>query len=208
MDFRESCISSFFVHVCAVLLLAVVSRIPVSQPGSLVVSLSADSFEKTSEAGQSVSGEVKEAASQETAMAAEEAAVEKAENPEEANAVPEAPPAVPEEQKAAENPQMANAAPPGVGQDMKELARMHHVIAIHKRAFVETASQSIQKSLHKEIASDPSGDLNQGTAEVIFYFNEWGGIGEIWGSSGLEKLQAVLAKPDWQTVPSPADFRF
>jgi hypothetical protein len=162
-----------------------------------------------SESEQSSSSEMKEVASQEPPMAAEEETVEKAENPEEANAIPEEKPAaVPEEQKAAENSQMASKVPPGVGLGMTKLARMHHIIAIHKRAFVETASQSIQKALHREIASDLSGGLNEGTAEITLYFNEKRGMGEIWGSSVSEKLQAALERLDWRTVPSPADFRF
>ena len=209
MDFRESCISSFYLHVMAVLFLAAVSQLHMSQPGSLVVSLSADTFEKTSKAGQPISGEVKEVVSQEPPMPAEKETVEKDKNPEDANAVPEEKPAaVQEEERAAENSQMANTVPPGVGQDMMELARTHHIIAIHTRAFVETASQSIQKALHTEIASDSSGGLNEGTAEITFYFNEKGGIGEIRGSSDSEKLKAALVRLDWRSVPSPADFRF
>ena len=209
MDFRESCISSFFVHVMAVLLFAAVSQVHMSQPGSLVVSLSADTFEKISMADQPRSGELEELPSPEQPMPAEEETVEGAEKPADANAVPEEKPAiVPEEEKTSENPQMANTVPQGVGQDMTELARMHHMIAIHKRAFVDTASQSIQKALHREIAVDSSGGLNEGTAEITFYFNEKGDIGEVWGFSGSDKLQAVLERLDWRSVPSPADFRF
>jgi len=209
MDFRESCISSFFVHVMAVLLMAAVSQVYMSQPAGMVVSLSSDTFEKTSRAGQQISGEATEVASPEPSMAAEEERVEKVENPEDANAVHEEKPAeVPEEEKTAETFHMASTVPPGVGLDMIELARTQRIIAIHTRAFVETASQSIQKALHKEIAGDSSGGLNEGTAEIALYFNEKGGIGEIWGSSASEKLQAALARLDWRTIPSPADFRF
>jgi hypothetical protein len=205
MDFRESCISSFFVHVMAILLLAAVSQVHMSQPASMVVSLSSDTFEKTSKAEEPISGEMKEVASPELPMASEEETIEKAENPEDANAVPEEKPAiVPEEEKTTENPQMAGTVPP---LDMIELARMKRIIAIHKRAFVETASQSVQKALHKEIAGDPSGGLNEGTAEIALYFNEKGGIREVWGGSVSEKLQAALARLDWRTIPSPADFK-
>ena len=200
MDFREFCISSFFVHVMVVLLLAAVSQQHMSQPGGMVVSLSADTFEKTSKADRPIISEVKEVASTGPPMPAEEETVEKAENPEDANAVPE--------EKATENSQIANTVTPDAGLNMIELARTQHIIAIHTRAFVETASQSIQKALHKEIVSDPSGGLNEGTAEVTFYFNENGGIGEVWGDSDSEKLKAALAKLDWRSVPSPADFRF
>ena len=89
---------------------------------------------------------------------------------------------------------MARTVPSDFGLGMTGLARMHHIIAIHKRALVETASQSIQKALHREIASDPSGGLNEGTAEITLYFSQKGGIDEIWGSSVSEKLQAALER--------------
>jgi len=158
---------------------------------------------------QPMNGEVEEIATPEPSMEAEEETVKEPENPEDADAPPEEKPAeVPEEQKAVENSLASGIEPPGARLDMIELARMQHVIAIHKHAFVETASQSLQKALHNEIASDASGGLNEGTAEITFYFDDKGGIGEVWGSSGSEKLKAALMRVDWLSLPSPADFRF
>ncbi len=51
---------------------------------------------------------------------------------------------------------------------------------------------------------DPSGGLSEGTAEVMLYFSDEGGLGEIWGATNSEKLQALLERLDWKSVPRPA----
>jgi hypothetical protein len=209
MDFRESCISSFFVHAIAILLLAAVSQHHLRQPESLVVTLSADTFERALKGGQPDIREVREVTMPQPPVAAEKETTVAAENPEDADVIAEEKPAaVQRDEKAPESSQATEAVPPpGPGRGIAELARAHHVIAIHTHAFVKSTSQSIQKALSREIAGDPSGGLNEGTAQVTVFFDNKGGIGEVWGSSESEKLKSVIARLDWGTIPSPAAFR-
>ena len=210
MDFRDSCISSFFLHTITILLLAVVSQYNLKQYDSLVVTLSAETFTRTISGEQPGVDQAQEVIRPEQPVPAREEIVARQEEPDDASVISEEEPAeMPETaQPPEEAPQVTNAVPPGSGQDTMALARMQHLVAIHTRVFVETTAQSIQRALRQEIASESSSGLNEGSAQLTFYFNDKGGIGEVWGSSDSEKLKTVLARIDWKTMPSPGDFRF
>ncbi len=171
MDFRDFCVSSFLLHSIAFLLLAVGSQQQMGQAESMIVSLSSDTMGKAPQAGRQTSGAAKEAAPPEPAMTAEKEIPGETEKPEVADVIPEEKPAVADNEGVieTENSQAANMA----------MARIHHFIAMHGRArsFVKSATLSIEKALHQEIANDSLGGLNEGTAEVTFYFNDIGGIG-------------------------------
>jgi hypothetical protein len=205
MDIREHCISSVFFHVIAVLLLAAISQFHPRVPPALTVSLYEDSSGPMSTAAQA---KIEALETAEPATAAEEKAVETTEPPaDERVTSEEKPPSVTEPVRAPETPQTAAAGMTVPGQEVTRLARIHHAFAIHAYAFVENASQSIQKALHREIESDPSGGLSEGTAEVMLYFNDEGGLGGISGATSSEKLQSLLGRLDWKSVPLPGDYR-
>jgi hypothetical protein len=87
------------------------------------------------------------------------------------------------------------------------LAQIHHAYITQTRAFMDGFSQSIQKGLLKAIESNRVGGLHEGTAEVTFFFNDEGGMGEVWGATNSEVLESALNRLDWQSVPLPGAFR-
>ena len=210
MDFRDSCISSFFLHAITILIVAAVSQHHLKQFESLAVTLSPDTFTRTTSGEQPGVDQVQEAVKPEPLVPDKEEIVVKEEDPQDASLASEEELTEPQEivQPPEETPQVTNAVPPGSGQDTMELAGMHHLVAIHTRAFLETTAQSIQRALRQEIASDSFGGLNEGTAQVTFYFNEKGGIDKVWGSSESDKIKTILTRIDWMAMPSPGAFRF
>lgn len=208
MDIREQCIFSLFFHVIAVLLLAAVSQNHLSSPDALTVSLYSDNVGKASIAEKTKAGETRETAK--SAIPAVE--VKTASETAEGLAAPELtaeekPAAGSEPEKATESPQTASGGSLPPTQEEIWLAHIHRVHMMHASVFMENASQNVQKALRKEIENDPSGALRDGTAEVIFYFNDQGDIGEIWGTSDSEKLESVLRGLNWRSIPVPADYR-
>lgn len=209
MEFKESCISSIFLHAIAVLLVAAVSQHQVRQVESLVITLSADTFQNTGSSEQAGVDHIQEVVSTDPDISVEEQAALREDEPGETSPTAyEKPHEVPEPAQSPEPPQIPDTALPGPVQDNMALARMHQIVFIHARAFVETTSQSIQSALRREIASGLSGGLNEGTAQITFYFDERGGIGEVWGSSDSESLKTLLTRIDWKAMLSPGDFRF
>jgi len=203
MSFREHCISSLFFHVIGVLLLGALSYSQMSGPRAMTVSLS------TTPHGRSAAvkaQETREKAPAASPALAEEEALRTDKTPE-AETAAEENPAASEPEKAAE---VSQTAAPGMvaasEQDLSGLALMH-LSAIHTRVFMDKAALSLNQAIHKEIDNDLSGTLNDGTAEVIFYFNDAGGIAEVRGSSSSDSLLSALGRLDWQSVPAPGTYR-
>jgi hypothetical protein len=207
MRIGEHCISSLFFHVIGILLVAALSHSQMSGSRALMVSLSLAPPGVTAKTAPAETKEARESVAAASPTAAREEAV-MSESPSDASAAPEErPPAASEPMKEAE---VSPSTPPNVagpGQDFSGLAVLHHIYAVHTRVFVEKAAVSLQKALHKEIEGDLSGTLRDGTAEVMFYFNDAGGIAEVRGSSSSDGLMSALGRVDWQSVPAPGTYR-
>jgi hypothetical protein len=208
MSIREHCISSLFFHVIGILLVAAaLSHSQTSGFHALKVSLSPTSPGMTAATTPSKAKEARESAAAASPAAVEEEAV-LGESPSEARtAAEERPSGASEPMKEAEVSQATPPAVAGPGQDLSGLAVLHHIYAVHTRVFVEKAALSLQEALHKEIEGDLSGTLRNGTAEVMFYFNDAGGIAEVRGSSSSDDLMSALGRLDWQSVPAPGAYR-
>ncbi len=96
---------------------------------------------------------------------------------------------------------------PGPAQDSVWLAQIHHKYFAQAGAFMDNLSQSIKKGLNREIEMDTTGGLREGAAQVTFYFNDEGGLGEIWGATDSLVLKSALNRLNWLAVPLPGDYR-
>ncbi len=72
---------------------------------------------------------------------------------------------------------------------------------------MDNLSQSIKQGLRKEIETDASGVLREGTAQVTYYFNDEGGLGEIWGATDSLELKSALNHLEWRTFPLPGPYK-
>jgi hypothetical protein len=211
MRIGEYCISSLFFHVIGVLLVtALFLHSPMGGSRAMTVSL----LSLSPPGMAAATAPVKVQGTKENAVAAsptiaEENAVMTEEPPEAriAPAAQESPPSASEPEKEAEISRTAASGMAGTGPDLSGLAILHHIYAVHTRAFVENAALSLHQALHKEIESDLSGTLRDGTAEVTFFFNDAGGIAEVRGASGSDSLMSALGRLDWQSVPAPGAYR-
>jgi len=208
MGIREHYVSSVFFHFIGILFWAAIAQFHPKVYPVLTVSLHEDSARPMAKAAQAKTEEPMEP--EEPGMAA--SAGEK-------HAEPTVP--LPEESVSAEQTSLSLAEPAGVpetpetaapgladqGREMSKLAQIHHAFATHTYTFVENASRSIQAALHREIASGPAGELSEGTAEVLLYFNDEGGLREIWGATTSEKLHVLLDRLDWKSIPLPGTYR-
>lgn len=207
MDIKEHYISSLFFHVIVLLLAAAVSQPHLRDTSTLAISLSADTYGNDSKIRQAQFTETQESPSS-PPISVEKTAVETVETPlEKKVAEEEKPEAVPEPVKAPDASRQVFSGISEKRQDAMWLAQIHHAYAADARAFVDNVTQSIQVGLLREIEHSRSTGLHEGTAYVTFYFNDEGGLGEIWGATNSEELESALNRLDWGSVPLPGAYR-
>jgi len=174
----------------------------------MAVSLSADSIKQSSAAASAKVQEIHEVISPIKQIINDKIPAESTEPPlEEGVSVGEERATVSTTEKFPEALEQAATGIPDPREEAIWLAQIHHSYITQTRAFMDNFLQSIEKGLSKAIESNQAGSLREGTGEVTFYFNDEGGIGEVWGATNSKVLESALNRLDWRSVPLPGEFR-
>ncbi len=206
MDIRDHYITSFFFHIIALLLAAALSRTHSMPTDAFAVSLSADTFGKSSVPAQ------EKMKGPEVAKPVEPVPSKDISPAEAENSVKEETPAEEKSESTSPTGKISEVSPPattgipGAAQDATWLAQIHHTYYSQAGAFMANLSQTIEKDLRREIEISSKGTLLEGTAAVTFYFNNEGGLGEIWGATNSAELKSALNHLDWLAVPLPGSY--
>ncbi len=206
MSIKEHYITSFFFHAIVVIIAAAFSQTHLKAPNMLAVSLSADPTETSSATGlpqvqvkHELSKQIYEVPKEKIpAEVTEVSAEDKVMTEKEAVATPK-PGGIPEA--------AIDISRPDLQQESALLAHMHHAYIMQGRAFMDNFSEALQKSLLKAIESTQAGSIPDDTAEITYYFDDKGDIGEVLGSSKSDVLKSVLNRLEWWSVPLPGEYR-
>ncbi len=205
MSIKEHYITSFFFHAIVVIIAAAFSQTHLKAPNMLAVSLSADPTETSSATGlpqvqvkHEPSKQISQVPKEKIATDMTEASAENKVMTEEAAATPK-PGGIPEATVdiSRQDPQ----------QESVLLAHMHHAYIMQGRAFMDNFSQAIHNNLLKAIESTQAGSIPDDTAEITYYFDDKGDIGEVLGSSKSDVIKSVLNRLEWWSVPLPGEYR-
>ena len=206
MEFREQCISSFFLHAIALLVMAAVAQYHPKVPDSLMVSFASEQAGGTIAKAQPGAQEVRETdqPAPQQALVQEVAETEEPEEPAE-EMHEEEPVPTPQNDVAAKPPLPSDTALPGPVGNMSALAVYHHIVAMKTRAFVQNTGNTLHSALFREVKDNPS-DIQEGTALITFQFDDQGRLGNVMGSFDQDKLKDLFLKVDWYAIPAPRDF--